>query len=52
MKSRYRILIVDDEENVRRMLTTAFALQGMKRTTPATVKRRCSALPTRRRTWC
>ncbi|TCW17939.1 two-component system response regulator AtoC [Raoultella sp. BIGb0138] len=28
MKSTYRILIVDDEENVRRMLTTAFSLQG------------------------
>ena len=28
MKTRYRILIVDDEDNVRRMLTTAFSLQG------------------------
>lgn len=28
MKSIYRILIVDDEDNVRRMLSTAFALQG------------------------
>ena len=28
MKTTYRILIVDDEENVRRMLTTAFSLQG------------------------
>ena len=28
MKTRYRILIVDDEGNVRRMLTTAFSLQG------------------------
>ncbi|SQB28890.1 acetoacetate metabolism regulatory protein AtoC [Citrobacter koseri] len=28
MKTRYRILIVDDEDNVRRMLATAFSLQG------------------------
>lgn len=28
MKTTYRILIVDDEENVRRMLATAFSLQG------------------------
>lgn len=28
MKARYRILIVDDEDNVRRMLTTALTLQG------------------------
>lgn len=28
MKPTYRILIVDDEENVRRMLTTSFALAG------------------------
>jgi len=28
MKNTYRILIVDDEDNVRRMLTTAFSLQG------------------------
>lgn len=28
MKTPYRILVVDDEENVRRMLMTAFALQG------------------------
>ena len=28
MKTSYRILIVDDEDNVRRMLTTAFSLQG------------------------
>lgn len=28
MNSTYRILIVDDEDNVRRMLTTAFSLQG------------------------
>ena len=25
-----RILIVDDEDNVRRMLSTAFALQGFE----------------------
>ncbi|WP_058912813.1 acetoacetate metabolism transcriptional regulator AtoC [Entomohabitans teleogrylli] len=30
MKANYRILIVDDEENVRRMLTTAFALAGQE----------------------
>ena len=28
MKTSYRILIVDDEDNVRRMLATAFSLQG------------------------
>ena len=28
MNAVYRILIVDDEENVRRMLSTAFSLQG------------------------
>lgn len=28
MKTTYRILIVDDEANVCRMLTTAFSLQG------------------------
>lgn len=28
MKNRYHILIVDDEESVRRMLATAFSLQG------------------------
>ena len=28
MKTTYRILIVDDEDNVRRMLATAFSLQG------------------------
>lgn len=28
MKTQYRILIVDDEENVRQMLTTAFSLSG------------------------
>lgn len=28
MKPIHRILIVDDEDNVRRMLSTAFALQG------------------------
>ena len=28
MKKSYRILIVDDEENVRRMLTTVFSLDG------------------------
>ncbi|EFP3679981.1 acetoacetate metabolism transcriptional regulator AtoC [Salmonella enterica] len=28
MKTRYHILIVDDEDNVRRMLATAFSLQG------------------------
>lgn len=28
MKATYRILIVDDEDNIRRMLATAFSLQG------------------------
>ena len=30
MKPSYRILIVDDEDNVRRMLSTAFTLSGQE----------------------
>ena len=43
-----RILIVDDEDNVRRMLSTAFALQGFE-TTDA---QHYTCLPIFTLTWC
>lgn len=47
-----RILIVDDEDNVRRMLSTAFALQGFEHIVRTTDAQHYTCLPIFTLMWC
>ncbi len=47
-----RILIVDDEDNVRRMLSTAFALQGFETHCANNGRTALPCLPIFTLTWC
>lgn len=47
-----RILIVDDEDNVRRMLSTAFALQGFETHCANNDAQHYTCLPIFTLMWC